>query len=98
MAPPNPVSLYSLYAGPGNSVYNAQGTLIGTTTAYKAIAHDGKSIGSIEIDTTNQELGGSGKKAWISGYGTKNQNGIQWTQFGSEGREYFLTIGVAFKE
>ena len=50
-------SLYSIHK-PNVPVYVGN-TLIGRTTSYTSIAHDGRSIGSIELDTGN----------WISGYG-----------------------------
>ena len=50
-------TLYSIHQ-PSVPVYVGN-TLIGRTTSYTSIAHDGKSIGSIELDTGN----------WISGYG-----------------------------
>lgn len=87
MSPPVIKSLYYLSTKPGISVHNAQGTLIGTTTDCRAIAHNGTSLGSIEIDTGNE-------KAWISGYGTKTQDAIWWSRPGIEldagGRRYFL--------
>ena len=87
MSPPA-VSLYYLSTERGVDVRNAQGTLIGTTTDYRAIAHNGTSIGSIEIDTGNDET------VWISGYGTKTRQGIWWSrpgaELGGEGRRYFL--------
>jgi len=76
-------SLYYLSTGPGIPVYNAKNVLIGTTTQYKAIAHNGKCIGSIQIDT------GAGT-TWISGYGVVDDMGIKWTAFGTEGRKYFM--------
>ena len=87
MSPPL-VSLYYLSTERGISVRNAQNTLIGTTTDFRAIAHNGTSIGSIEIDTGNDET------VWISGYGTRTQDDIRWLQLGgehvTEGRSYFL--------
>lgn len=82
-------SLYHLWTERGVNVYNAQGTLVGTTTQYTAIAHDGKSIGSIQIDTGDAEV-------WISGRGIATENGIQWTEFGTQGHKYFLTRGILF--
>lgn len=82
-------SLYHLWTQSGVPVFNAQNVVVGTTTEYKAIAHDGKSIGSIEIDC-------GGGRAWISGWGSKGEDGIQWLQPGPEGRRYFLTKGVIF--
>lgn len=76
-------SLYYLSTGPGIPVYNAKNVLIGTTTQYRAIAHNGKCIGSIQIDTGADE-------AWISGYGVADGEGIKWTEFGTEGRKYFM--------
>ena len=82
------VSLYYLSRGRGISVHNAQGTLIGITTGYTAIAHNGTSIGSIEIDTGKETV-------WISGYGTKSREGIWWSDLddldgvGGEERRYF---------
>lgn len=66
-------SLYHLWSAPGTSVYNAQGTLIGTTTAYKAIAHNGKCIGSIQIDTIEK----TDSQAIIRNYVHENDNVIQ---------------------
>lgn len=87
MSPPA-VSLYYLSTERGIGVHNAQGTLIGTTTDYRAIAHNGTSIGSIQIDTGNNET------VWISGFGAKTQNDIWWlrsgAELGAEGRRYFL--------
>jgi hypothetical protein len=82
-------SLYYLSTEAGINVYNAQNTLIGTTTTYKAIAHNGKCIGSIQVDTGDEQV-------WISGHGIRTQDGIKWSKFGSEGRKYFLTRGVMF--
>lgn len=59
----NRKSLYYLSKNSGICVYDMNNNLIGKTTNYKAIAHDGKSIGSIEIEFSNGELD------WISGYG-----------------------------
>ena len=59
----NRKSLYYLSKNGGICVYDMNNNLIGKTTNYKAIAHDGKSIGSIEIEFSNGELD------WISGYG-----------------------------
>lgn len=59
----NRKSLYYLAKNGGICVYDMNNNLIGKTTNYKAIAHDGKSIGSIEIEFSNGELD------WISGYG-----------------------------
>ena len=55
-----PVQIKSLYSihQPNVSVYVGN-TLIGRTTSYTSIAHNGTSIGSIELNTGN----------WISGYG-----------------------------
>ena len=80
-------SLYYLSTESGISVYNAQNTPIGTTTDYKAIAHNGKCIGSIQIDT-------GGEQVWISGYGVRTQDGIMWTQIGNEGHRYFMTRSI----
>lgn len=79
-------SLYYLSTGPGITVYNAQNKIIGITTDFKAIAHNGKDIGSIQIDTGADD-------AWISGYGVVDDMGIKWTEFGSEGRKYFMLSG-----
>jgi len=76
-------SLYYLYTGAGTPVYNKKNVLIGTTTQYTAISHNGKSIGSIQIDTGTDV-------AWISGYGVADDMGIKWTMFGTEGRKYFM--------
>lgn len=55
-----PVQIKSLYSihQPNVPVYVGN-TLIGRTTSYTSIAHNGTSIGSIELDTGN----------WILGYG-----------------------------
>ena len=90
---PTHKSLYHLWSAPGTSVYNVQGTLIGTTTAYKAIAHNGKCIGSIQIDTGDFE----DPSVWISGHGIRTQDGIQWKVFGTEGQKYFATRGAMFQ-
>jgi len=79
-------SLYQLWTEAGIDVYNAQHALVGTTTAYKAIAHNGKCIGSIQVDTGDTT-------AWISGRGFKTEEGIQWTEFGTKGHNYFLSRG-----
>ena len=76
-------SLYYLSTEAGIPVYNARNVLIGTTTPYRAIAHNGKCIGSIQIDTGTED-------AWISGYGVAAGEGIKWTAFGTEGRKYFM--------
>lgn len=80
---PQSKSLYYLSTERGIDVYNTQHTLIGTTTDYRAIAHNGTSIGSIEIDTGSE-------KVWISGFGTKTEKGIVWEQLGKEGRNFFF--------
>jgi hypothetical protein len=82
MSPP-PRSLYYLCKERGTKVYNAQRALIGTTTGYTAIAHNGTSTGSIQIDT-------GGEKVWISGFGVKKEEGIFWQQLGEEGRTLFV--------
>lgn len=82
-------SLYHLSTGAGINVYNAQNALIGSTTTYKAIARNGKCIGSIEVDTGD-------KRVWISGHGIRTAEGIKWSKCGSEGRKYFLTRGNVF--
>ena len=79
MSPPL-VSLYYLSTECGISVRNAQNTVTGTTTDYRAIAHNGTSIGSIQIDTGNNET------VWISGYGTKTRDDMHV----AEGRSRFL--------
>ena len=56
-------SLYYLSKHKGINVYDMNNKYIGKTTTFKAIAHNGKDIGSIEIEKPNQEL------EWISGYG-----------------------------
>ena len=56
-------SLYYLYEKSGDKVYNKNNEYIGKTTSYKAIAHNGKCIGSIQIINNNNEI------EWISGYG-----------------------------
>ena len=82
MSPP-PRSLYYLSRERGTKVYNAQRALIGTTTGYTAIAHNGTSIGSVQIDTGGEEV-------WISGFGVKEQEGIFWQQLGKEGHTLFF--------
>ncbi len=82
-------SLYHLWSESGVPVHNAQNVVVGSTTEYKAIAHNGRDIGSIEIDTGEE-------RAWISGLGLKSEDGIKWLQPGTEGRKYFLTKGVIF--
>ena len=82
-------SLYHLWSESGVTVYNAQNVVVGSTTEYKAIAHNGRCIGSIEIDTGEE-------RAWISGLGLKTEDGIKWLQPGPQGRKYFLTKGVIF--
>ena len=59
----NRKSLYYLPTKKGTCVYDMNNNLIGKTTYYRAIAHNGKCIGSIQIENTN------GKLEWISGYG-----------------------------
>ena len=56
-------SLYYLSTCHGINVYDVSNNYIGKTTTFKAIAHNGKDIGSIEIEKTNGEV------EWISGYG-----------------------------
>ena len=56
-------SLYHLYKKADDKVYNKNNEYIGKTTSYKAIAHNGKCIGSIQIINNNNEI------EWISGYG-----------------------------
>ena len=56
-------SLYYLSTCHGIKVYDQNNHYLGKTTDFKAIAHDGKSIGSIEIKKQNEEV------EWVSGYG-----------------------------
>lgn len=56
-------TLYDLSSKHGIKVYDQNNTYLGKTTPFTAIAHDGKSIGSIEIETSPDEF------KWISGYG-----------------------------
>lgn len=76
-------SLYYLSTVVGIPVYNAKNVLIGSTTQYRAIARNGKCIGSIELDTGH----------WVSGFGYLNDSGIRWTKFGTEGRHLFMYSG-----
>lgn len=70
-------SLYNIHR-PHVSVYNPNNKLIGSTTSYKSIAHNGKSIGSIELDIGEESI-------WISGYGVFIEGfGIKWMFEGNE--------------
>ena len=76
-------SLYYLSNKAGIRVYGPQNALIGITTSFRSIAHNGKCIGSIQVNTGDED-------AWISGYGVHVEGvGIQWTDLGPEGRELF---------
>lgn len=76
-------SLYYLSTEVGICVYGPHNTIIGTTTSFRSIAHNGKCIGSIQVDTGYED-------AWISGYGVHIEGmGIKWTDLGREGRELF---------
>jgi hypothetical protein len=56
-------SLYYLSTCHGIKVYDQNNHYLGKTTTFTAIAHNGKDIGSIEIEKPNGEV------EWISGYG-----------------------------
>ena len=56
-------SLYYLSTCHGIKVYDPNNNYLGQTTTFTAIAHNGKDIGSIEIEKPNGEV------EWISGYG-----------------------------
>ena len=59
----NRKSLYALTNRHGIKVYDMNNNYIGKTTPFTSIAHNGKCIGSIEIENPNEEF------EWISGYG-----------------------------
>ena len=59
----NPKSLYDLSNTHGIKIYDMNNNYIGKTTPFTSIAHNGKCIGSIEIEKPNGEF------EWISGYG-----------------------------
>lgn len=44
------------------TLYSLNGRFLGTSTKYKAISHNGKDSGSLEIMTNNNQL------MWIKGY------------------------------
>ena len=56
-------SLYNLSNKKDINVYSKENNLIGKTTYFKAIAHNGKCIGRIQVQKNN------GENEWISGYG-----------------------------
>ena len=59
----NRKSLYALTNRHDIKVYDMNNNYIGKTTQFRSIAHNGKCIGSIEIEKANGVL------EWISGYG-----------------------------
>ena len=66
-------SLYYLSTCKGINVYDMNNKYIGKTTTFRAIAHNGKDIGSIEIEKPNHKL------EWISGQGILIVGmGIKW--------------------
>ena len=59
----NRKSLYDLSNCHGIKVYDLNNNYLGKTTPFTSIAHNGKSIGNIEIEKANGDF------EWISGYG-----------------------------
>ena len=54
-------SLY-IFIKPNYKLYNLNGSYLGKSTSYAAIAHNGKDIGSIQVVKPNNML------IWIKGY------------------------------